>query len=108
MLNQLPYDVKHALRGVLRDRAFTFVALLSIGLGVGANSAIFSLVHQALLRQLPVPEPERLVLLSWNGGVVGNRGGSGEPLPPPMFPGPQGEEQVVDGVIARPPPPNHP
>jgi hypothetical protein len=47
MLAQLGYDVGHALRGLLRDRAFTLVALLSIGLGAGANSAIFSLVDQA-------------------------------------------------------------
>ena len=73
MLGQLRYDVKHALRGLGRDRAFTLVALLSIGLGVGANSAIFSLVHQALFRQLPVKEPERLALLNWHGTFIGYR-----------------------------------
>ena len=41
MLESIRYDVRHAVRGLLRDRAFTVVALLSIGLGVGANSAIF-------------------------------------------------------------------
>jgi hypothetical protein len=64
MLGQLGYDVKHALRGLLRDRAFTIVAVLSIALGAGANSAIFSLVDQALFRRLPVKDPERLVLLN--------------------------------------------
>ena len=58
MLEWLWYDVKHALRGLRRDRAFTAVALLSVGLGVGANSAIFSLVDQALFRRLPVREPD--------------------------------------------------
>ena len=64
MLAQLGYDVRHAWRGLLRDRAFTLVALLSIGLGAGANSAIFSLVDQALFRQLPVKAPEQLVAFS--------------------------------------------
>ncbi len=48
MLDWLRYDIRHALRRLLHDRVFTVVALLSIGLGVGANSAIFSLVDQAL------------------------------------------------------------
>ena len=103
MLEQWRYDVRHAVRGLLRDRAFTAIALLSIGLGVGANSAIFSLVHQALLRQLPVREPERLVLLSWNGGFVGTGWGSGNLLPHPMFRDLKAENQVFDGLIARHP-----
>lgn len=54
MFDLLKYDVRYAMRGLLRDRAITIVALLSIGLGVGANAAIYSLVDQALHRQLPV------------------------------------------------------
>ncbi|HVQ28059.1 MAG TPA: hypothetical protein VMV21_00670, partial [Vicinamibacteria bacterium] len=103
MLEGLAYDVRHALRGLVHDRAFTVVALLSIGLGVGANSAIFSLVDQALFRRLPVREPERLVLLSWNGSFVGNGWGSGNLLPHPMFLDLKAENQVFDGVFARHP-----
>src|SRR6059036_884056 len=103
MLGQLRYDVKHALRGLLRDRAFTLVALLSIGLGAGANSAIFSLVDQALLRQLPVREPERLVLLDWNGGFVGHGWGSGNLFPYPVYRDLRDETPVFDGVFGRHP-----
>jgi predicted permease len=103
MLEQLRYDVRHAVRGLLRDRAFTAIALLSVGLGVGANSAIFSLVHQALFRQLPVREPERLVLLSWNGSFVGKGWGSDNLLPHPMFRDLKAENQVFEGLIARHP-----
>jgi hypothetical protein len=71
MLADLAHDVKLGIRGLLRDRGFALAALLSIGLGVGANSAIFSLVDQALFRLLPVRDPERLVLLNWNGTFVG-------------------------------------
>jgi hypothetical protein len=98
MMEQLRYDVRHAVRGLLRDRAFTAIALLSVGLGVGANSAIFSLVDQALFRQLPVREPGRLVLLSWNGAFVGSGWGSGNLLPHPMFRDLKAESQVFDGL----------
>ena len=62
---------RFALRGLVKDRSFAVTALLSIGLGVGANAAIFSLVNQALLSLLPVREPERLVLLNWRGTFIG-------------------------------------
>src|SRR6185295_15135199 len=103
MLEQLRYDVRHAVRGLLRDRVFTAIALLSVGLGVGANSAIFSLVHQALLRQLPVREPERLVLLSWNGSSVAAGWGSGNLMSHPFFKDLKAENQVFEGVLARHP-----
>jgi predicted permease len=103
MLDWLRYDLRHAVRGLLRDRTFTLVAVLSVGLGVGANSAIFSLVDQALFRRLPVREPERLVLLSWKGSFVGNGWGSGNLLSHPMFLDLSAENQVFDGVFARHP-----
>jgi putative ABC transport system permease protein len=103
MLERLLYDVKHALRGLRRDRAFTSVALLSIGLGVGANSAIFSLVDQALFRRLPVREPDALVLLNWKGTFVGTGWGSANLLPHPMFRQIAAENTVFDGVFARHP-----
>jgi hypothetical protein len=78
-------DLRYALRTLGKNRAFTVVAVVSIGLGVGANSAIFSLVDQALLQQLPVREPERLVLLSWKGTFIGKGWGSGDLLSHPMF-----------------------
>jgi len=64
-------DLRFAMRGLLKDKSFAATAVLSIGLGVGANTAIFSLVNQALMRLLPVTEPERLVLLNWPGTFIG-------------------------------------
>lgn len=101
MLGQLGYDVKHALRGLLRDRAFTVVAVLSIALGAGANSAIFSLVDQALFRRLPVRDPERLVLLNWSGSFVGPGWGSGNLQSYPFYRDVRAENQVFDGVFCR-------
>lgn len=97
----LGYDLKHSLRGLLRDRAFTIVAILSIALGAGANSAIFSLVDQALFRQLPVREPERLVLVNWSGHFVGSGWGSSNLNSHPFYQDLSRENHVFDGVFCR-------
>jgi predicted permease len=60
-MGTLIQDVRYGLRGLLRNRGFTAVAVLSLALGIGANSAIFSLVDTVLLRPLAVGRPERLV-----------------------------------------------
>src|SRR5258708_6871535 len=103
MLGQLSYDLRHALRGLGRDRAFTLAALLSIGLGVGANSAIFSLVDQALLRRLPVRDPDRLVLLNWSGTYIGPGWGSGNLNSFPFYRDLSAENKVFDGMFCRAP-----
>ena len=57
-------DARIALRSYARDPLFTVVVVLTLGLGIGANTTIFSLVDAALLRRLPYPQPERLVQLT--------------------------------------------
>jgi predicted permease len=103
MLDRWLYDLAHAGRGLLRHRAFSLVALLSIGLGVGANAAIFSLADQALFRTLPVRKPEELVLLSWKGAFIGSGWGSGDLLSHPLYRDLKAENQVFDGVFGRHP-----
>src|SRR5579863_7094294 len=60
------------MRGFRKQPAFVAVAILSLGLGIGANTAIFSLMDQVLLRSLPVQRPQQLVLLTANGPRRGN------------------------------------
>ncbi len=66
-------DLKHCFRGLLRSPGFTLIAVLSLALGIGANTAIFTLIKQVLLQNLPVHDPQQLVTFgkSTNGGVLG-------------------------------------
>jgi putative ABC transport system permease protein len=67
-------DVRYALRMMRRSPGFTGVAILSLALGIGANTAIFSLIDSIMLRALPVPHPEELVefLSQYPGEPRGN------------------------------------
>ena len=67
-MRSLGLDVRYGLRLMLKNKAFTAVAVLSLALGIGANTALFSLVDAILLKMLPVSEPSRLVLFSWFSG----------------------------------------
>ena len=55
-------DARYSLRTLVKRPAVPIVIVLTLAIGIGANSAIFSVVHAVLLRPLPLPEPDRVVL----------------------------------------------
>ena len=55
------HDIHYGFRMLLKHKGFTAVAVIALGLGIGANTAIFSLVNGVLLRPLPFPNAERIV-----------------------------------------------
>ena len=79
LLDELRGDVSYAFRLLRRSPAFTLVALLSLGLGIGANTAIFSLIDTVLVKTLPVDDPQRLFFVDNSGGKSG--GSNGPPYP---------------------------
>jgi macrolide transport system ATP-binding/permease protein len=71
-LEQLGQDLRYAVRMMASNRTFTALALLVLALGIGANTAIYSFMDSILLRSLPVPDPERLVVLKWRTAQPGS------------------------------------
>jgi macrolide transport system ATP-binding/permease protein len=64
-LDELTQDVRYALRTMATHRAVSIFAALSLALGIGANTAIYSFMETVLLRTLPVPDPDSLVVMTW-------------------------------------------
>ena len=99
-------NVKFALRTLFRTPFVTSVAILSLALGIGATSAIFSIFNQILLRQLPVPEPSALVNLEAPGPKPGSQSCNGAGncnivFSYPMFRDLQNMQTVFTGIAAH-------
>jgi predicted permease len=70
LIEQLAQDVRYGLRGMFKSRMFTALATLSLALGIGANTAIYSFMDAILLRSLPVEDPASLMIVKWRSGPI--------------------------------------
>ncbi|MGO8786604.1 MAG: ABC transporter permease [Terriglobia bacterium] len=93
-------DLRYAVRVMAKNPVFTAVAVLTLALGIGANTAIFTLLDQVLLRLLPVKEPQRLVLLTMRGHHYGSNWG-GNAISYPMYRDFQNHNEVFSGMFCR-------
>ncbi|MBA0085128.1 MAG: ABC transporter permease, partial [Acidobacteria bacterium Pan2503] len=93
-MRQLWRNLRYSLRALRKNPGFTVVAMLSLALGIGANVAIFTLINALLLRDLPVPHPERIVELSVE------RHGDKIPFSYPMFRELERGQRVFSSLIA--------
>ncbi|MGH7969358.1 MAG: ABC transporter permease, partial [Limisphaerales bacterium] len=102
-LNELAQDVRYGLRQLRRNPGFTIVAILTLALGIGANTAIFSFVDAVILRMLPVRHPQALVLFG-----PGDQSGNSDSFPDgemhlfsyPIYREIQQKNRVFSGVAA--------
>ena len=100
-LTDFTYDFRFSVRSFLRTPSFTIAAVLSLMLGIGATTAIYSLVDQVLLHSLPVRQPERLVLIDWEGDWVGSGFGSWNLMSYPICRDLDQQKQFFEGVFCR-------
>lgn len=98
-------DIRYGFRMLLKDAGFTLVAVLTLGLGIGANSGIFSVMSQVLLERLPVPRPSELVLLyapgPRRGHVSSDEGDGSESFSYPMYRDLRDRMDVFAGLAAK-------
>jgi predicted permease len=99
-LDMLVQDIQYGIRTLAKNPAFTLVAMATLALGIGANTAMFSLLDQVVLRLLPVSHPEQLVIARETGNHYGNSYGANT-ISWPMFEDLRDNNQVFSGMFCR-------
>jgi predicted permease len=106
-LELLLRDLQFAVRGLFRNPGLTTVAVVTLALAIGANTTIFSMLSQALLRALPVRDPQQLVVLSYAGDIDGHSHSEGGNTPGhrhefsyPMYRDLRDGNKIFSGLIA--------
>ena len=99
-LDRLVQDVQYGVRTLAKNPTFSLVAVGTLALGIGANTAMFSLLDQVVLRLLPVSHPEQLVIVRETGNHYGNTYGANT-ISWPMFEDLRDNNQVFSGMFCR-------
>jgi predicted permease len=99
-LDRLVQDIRYGVRTLAKNPAFSLVALATLALGIGANTAMFSLLDQVVLRLLPVRHPEQLVIVRETGNHYGNTYGPNT-ISWPMFEDLRDNNQAFSGMFCR-------
>ncbi len=97
---RLPSELRFTLRSLARSPLFVSVAILSLALGIGANTAVFTLLNQVLLRLLPVNDPQKIVQLKEVGEFHGSNTGMNS-LSFPLYRDLSQQNQVFSGMLCR-------
>ena len=102
---QFAQDFRYAARQLRLSPSFALIAVITLALGIGANTAIFSLLDQALLRSLPVRDPQQLVVLqgtgkAWQGSTHNHGGDEQNYFSYPMYKDLRDQNKALDGLIA--------
>ena len=100
-LRDFAYDIRYSARSFLRSPSFTATAVLSLALGIGATTAIYSLVNQVVLQALPVHQPERLVLIDWKGDALCCASGTWNLMSYPICRELQLQDRFFEGALCR-------
>jgi predicted permease len=95
------YDLRFSVRAFLRSPGFTAATVLSLTLGIGATTAIYSLVDQVIYHALPIRDPEQLALVDWEGEHVTGGFGSYNLMSYPFCRDVQHQTRVFAGVVCR-------
>src|ERR1044072_7936883 len=104
MMDTLWQDLRYGIRTLLKNPGFTVIAVMTLALGLGANTAIFSITDQILLRMLPVEKPEEIVVLRSPGpksGRVSSDSDAATSFSYPMYKEIRDKNNVFAGVLAR-------
>jgi predicted permease len=99
-LDRLGRDIRFGFRTLRRNPSFSLVAVATLALGIGANTAMFSLLNQVVLRLLPVQRPEQLVIVTERGNHYGNSIGDND-VSYPMYEDLRDHNQVFSGMFCR-------